>query len=192
MIAALLSAGVFVAVPLTGRVAMGRLGPSIPAIARPSLWVAAGVVIWSVPLLGLLILGVYHPEFLGAAGWLTVAALLALKKVGRPGMPRLGRWDWIVLGGLILAAVLGAAFPADPLTTGADMNTYASHALYIAHHGRLDVPNPWPAGDPAPPGFAGYPGVYFTQPTLTVQFAHLFPAWLAQASRRPATARSFA
>ena len=36
-------------------------------------------------------------------------------------------------------------------------------------------------GWPRQLGFAGYPGVYFTNGSLTVQFAHLFPAWLAQA-----------
>jgi hypothetical protein len=85
-----------------------------------------------------------------------------------------------VVAGVLLAAVLTAAFPADPLTAGSDQSTYASHALYIANHGGQDVPNPWPSTEAPPPGFDGYPGVYFTQPTLTVQFAHLYPAWLAQ------------
>jgi Dolichyl-phosphate-mannose-protein mannosyltransferase len=180
MIAALLSAGVFVALPLTGRAAMGTFGPSIPAIARFSVWLVGGAAIWSAPLMLSLILGVYHPEVIGAAGWLTVAALLATRRVGRPGVPRLSRWDWTVVGGLVLAAGLAAAFATDPMSSGQDMGVYANDALYMVHHGRLDVPYPWPAGDPAPAAFQGYPGIFFTAPTLTVQFAHVFPAWLAQ------------
>jgi len=72
-------------------------------------------------------------------------------------------------------------FPSDPFASGADMNTYASHAIYIAYHGGLGVANPWPLGSSPPVGFTGYPGVYYTDGSLTVQFAHLFPAWLAQA-----------
>lgn len=51
MLTTLLSASVFVAVPLTGRLALGRLGTPIPIVARPALWVAVGLAIWSVPLL---------------------------------------------------------------------------------------------------------------------------------------------
>jgi hypothetical protein len=182
MIAALLSAGVFVAVPLTGRLVTGSLGPSIPTVARPSVWVAAGAAIWSVPLLGLLMFGVYHPELVGAAGWLTAGAVLAVRRVGRPSVPRFSKWDWIVLAGLIVAAVLGAAFPADPFVTTRDQNTYASDAIYMADHGRLDVPYPNPsATDDAKTGISIPPGnLFLTQPSMTVRFSNLWPAWLAQ------------
>ena len=180
MIGALLSLGIFVAVPLTGRVVLGRLGSSIPAIARPSLWVACGVAIWSVPLLGSLILGAYHPEIIGAAGWVTVAGLVALKKVGRPGVPRLGHWDCIVLIGLVCAAALAAAFPADPLTAALDMGTYSSHAVYMADHGRLDVPYPGPDDQPIPNALFATGAVFASHPSMTVRFSNLFPAWLAQ------------
>lgn len=185
MITALLSLGVFASIPFTGRVALARLGPDIPAVARPSLWVAAGAALWSIPLLTLVILGEYQPESLGALGWLLVAGLLVTwirrRNGSRPRAPQLSKWDWLVVAGVIAAAVLGGIFPSDPFASGADMNTYASHAIYIAHHGGLGIANPWPPGDAPPAGFTGYPGVYFTNGSLTVQFAHLFPAWLAQA-----------
>jgi hypothetical protein len=65
---------------------------------------------------------------------------------------------------------------------GRDMAVYANHAIYMSHHGRLDVP--YPGGitpDALPAGWVGFSGVYSTEPTMTVQFAHVFPAWLAQA-----------
>jgi hypothetical protein len=67
-IEALLSIGFFVALPLTGRLAVGQLGLPIPRIAWPSLWISAGLAIWSVPLLGSIALGVYWPEILGILG----------------------------------------------------------------------------------------------------------------------------
>jgi hypothetical protein len=183
LLGALLSAGFFVAVPLTGRAVMGRLGPAIPAIARPSVWVAAGVAIWSVPLLGSLALGIYHPDILGAAGWLTAAGLIGIKLrhgFSRPRLPALSNADRFALAAIVLAGLLTAAFPADPITSPRDMGIYSSDAIYMADHGRLDVPYPWPAGQPVPPGFVDNGQLFATQPTLTVRFSNLWPAWLAQ------------
>jgi hypothetical protein len=46
----------------------------------------------------------------------------------------------------------------------------------------LDVPYPWQENIDVifSRAFLGFPGVYRTRPTMTVQFAHLFPLWLAQ------------
>lgn len=180
MISALAAAGVFVAVPIVGRLVLPLRGQSVPIIARLSLWVSAGLAVWSAPLLGSLILGIYRPEFIGAAGWGAVAILVATRRVSIPRIPRIDNADRIVLVALLMAAALAAAFPADPFATGRDMGVYASHAVYMAHHGRLDVPYPVGVGTALPPGFLTYPGTYATEPTLTVQFGHLFPAWLAQ------------
>lgn len=180
MIAALASAGVFVAVPLTGWLALGRMGLPVPAIARPSLWVSAGLAIWSLPVLLSLVLGAHHTELIGAAGWVVAAVILARRAIARPRFPRLHTPDRIVLAGVLLAATLASAFPADPFISGWDMGTYASHAVYIVNHGRLDVPYPWPATESPPPGFLAPGNVFATQPTMTVRFANLWPAWLAQ------------
>jgi len=180
MIAAIAGAGVFFAVPVVGRVALGPLRGLLPAIARPSLWVAVGAAIWSAPLLGSLALGIYRPEYIGAAGWLTIVVLVAAGRVGRPRLPRLSGADRFALIGILLAALLAAAFTADPFTTGTDMGTYASHAVYMANHGRLDVPYPWPLHESVPPGFIAPGNLYLTQPAMTVRFSNLWPAWLAQ------------
>ena len=185
----------FIAVPITGRLVLAGLNRQIPRIARFSLWVAAGFGIWSLPLLLLLIFGVYRPELLGAAGWIVVAGgTAAMLRSARLTLhaPKLILPDWLALVGVLLAATLTAAYPADPFTTGSDMGTYASHAVYMARHGRVDVPYPWPAESVASAGYRYftdigtfpypqlYPSISMTQPALTVQFAHLFPAWLAQ------------
>lgn len=182
MISALLSAGVFVAVPITGMVALGRLGLPIPRIAWLSLWISAGLAIWSVPLLLSLILGIYQPLLIGAAGWLAVAVLVARRKVGLPRLPRLGRWDRVVLIGTFAAALLTAAFADDPFIANGDSADYSNYAVYMANHGRLDVPYPWALGIPSadPAMFASLGHLYPTQPTMTAHGGHLFPAWLAQ------------
>ena len=131
MISALLSAGVFVALPLTGRILLGRLDSSIAPIARLSVWVAAGAAVWSVPLLGSIAGGFYQPEVLGAVAWLvaTAATLLLLRRrANLVPRPHLRRADVVVIGGLLAAGLLGAAFPADPFVTTRDQTTYASHA----------------------------------------------------------------
>ena len=173
MITALLSLGVFVAIPFTGRAALGRLDPYVPGVARPSLWIGAGAAIWSMPLLGTVAAGVYNPEILGAAGW--IAAMVLGYRAARhyPTLVRglsIRRADAVVLVGLLAAAGLAAAFPADPFVTTRDQTTYASHAIYIANHGQLDVPYGSPPSNPAteatlPPG-----NIYLTHPSMTVRF----------------------
>ncbi|MFI5364862.1 MAG: ArnT family glycosyltransferase [Candidatus Binatia bacterium] len=92
-------------------------------------------------------------------------------------------WDWLLAAGLILAAGLYLGFPTESIYGGRDEGVYASHAIYLAHHGRLDVPYPWPEDLRATfsDAWDGFPGFYETQPTMTVQFGHLFPVWMAQA-----------
>ncbi|HUG48947.1 MAG TPA: glycosyltransferase family 39 protein, partial [Candidatus Limnocylindria bacterium] len=181
MIEALLSTGVFVALPLTGVALLGALRRPIPSVCKPALWLAVGLAAWSLPLMLSLTLGVYRPEILGAAGWITALLLLLRgRSAWRAGSPALSGADWLAVVGLTAAAVLAAALPADPFAAGWDMATYAAHGVYMANHGRLDVPYPWPAGTAMPAGFLP-PGVLFaTEPNMTVRFANLWPAWLAQ------------
>lgn len=179
MISSIAAAGIFFAVPVLGRAAVGRL-TSLPAIARPSVWVCAGGALWSLPLLGSLIAGAYRPDAIGVAGWIVVAIYLGRRRRARPRLPRLSRPDKAVLAGVLLAAALAAAHPADPFATGRDMGVYANHAVYMVNHGRLDVPYSWAPGGTEQRGFLPFAGFYPTQPTMTVQFGHLYSAWLAQ------------
>jgi len=90
--------------------------------------------------------------------------------------------DGLLVAGLLLAGVLYFGFPSESIYGGRDEGVYANHAVYLAHHGRLTVPYPWAAEDSdVLSHWTGFPGFYNTPETLTVQFGHLFPVWLAQA-----------
>jgi hypothetical protein len=92
-------------------------------------------------------------------------------------------WHWVLAAGLLLAAVLYLALPSESIYGGRDEGVYSTHAVYMAHHGRLDVPYPWPADAAATFAnvWVGFPGFYKTADTMTPQFGHLFPVWLGQA-----------
>jgi hypothetical protein len=184
LVSPILSLGLSPAVPLAGSWIMDRWLPGRWGIDRIPIATSIGLAVWSVPLLGLLIARVYSPALLGSIGWV-VAALLAARLrptiPARVPIPSLA--GAILIVGLGIASAIYVAFPADPTTTVRDMAVYAVHADYMAHHGRQDVPYPAGLDDPRerrPPGSVEFAGVYGTQPTMTVQFGHLYPAWLAQ------------
>lgn len=182
MISALAAAGVFVAIPIAGSLAVGRMPVREGFVGRVPLIVTVGVTLWSVPLLGSLILRAYRPELIGLAGWILVGLWILVR---RPGVPRLSLprgHELILVVGLASAGLLCALAPSEPINGGRDMAVYTHHAIYMAHHGRLDVPYPegLGTGQDLPDGWVGFSGVYSTEPTMTVQFGHLFPAWLAQ------------
>ena len=95
--------------------------------------------------------------------------------------------------GLTVSAVLYLAFPAETILGGRDEGTYANHAIYIARHGRVDIPYPYPAGfaplfkealyhHPYPDVLGQFAlGFHLTSPNMKVRFGHLFQVWLAQA-----------
>lgn len=178
---ATLSAGFFLAVPVAGRLAIGRSPIREGTLGRIPIVISAGVAICSLPLMASLIFRVYSPAFLGAIGWVVFAAWVLRTRPRVPSISRLTGARVAFLAGLAVAAVLYLAAPTDPMAGGRDMAVYANHAIYMSHHGRLDVPYPDGLEPGAlPPGWVGFSGVYSTEPTLTVQFAHIFPAWLAQ------------
>jgi hypothetical protein len=185
-LAALAALGVFASVPLVGEAATGHLrSPGVGWVRFLPLVVAAGMTLWSVPMLGSAALGIHSPALLGAVGWVTVAWWIAAGRWRHiPSVRRPDRWTALLGVGLLLAFLVYAALPADPLITGRDMGVYAAHGAWIADHGRLDVPyadGALTAADGLPPGWVGYAGVYPTMPTQTVQFGHVYPTWLAQA-----------
>ena len=147
----------------------------------------AGIALWSGPLLASAAAGLYSARVFGLIGWaVTLCALTGLIKRRAASTriePRLSAWDWLLGAGLLLAAGLYLGFPNESMLGGRDQGTYANHAIFIAHHGRLDVPYPWPAGLHSLffPPFRGFPGVSGTSPNMTVHFPHLFSVWLAQA-----------
>ncbi|MBV9387074.1 MAG: hypothetical protein JOZ78_11670 [Chroococcidiopsidaceae cyanobacterium CP_BM_ER_R8_30] len=185
------ASGIWSALPLTGSFVFLH---HYKAIANPvsrvtafSLMTVAGIAVWSVPMLAATIFGIYHAEFFGLIGWIVtlfqfIRWLRKQKKTLFISL-RLSFWDWILAIGLVLVAVLYFCFPTESILGGRDQGVYANHGIYIAHHGRLDVPYPWNASDNSvfDKIFEGLPGFFRTKPTMTVQFAHLFPVWLAQA-----------
>ncbi|HEX7171902.1 MAG TPA: hypothetical protein VF365_04740, partial [Candidatus Limnocylindria bacterium] len=179
---AALAAGFFLVVPVAGVLVIGRSPIQVGMLGRIAMVIAVGIAVCSVPLIGSLVLGLYMPPVLGAIGWVVVAAWVLLAKPRLPAIGRLTGGRIAFLVGLAVAAALYLAAPTDPMAGGRDMAVYANHAIYMSHHGRLDIPYPEGITPGAlPPGWVGFSGVYSTQPTLTVQFAHVFPAWLAQA-----------
>lgn len=182
--------GVFVAVPVVGyemlRITgvLERLQP-VSWLGRLALVLACGLMVWTVPLLGSAMMSAYQPALLGVIGW--IIALILLTRGGdwaRLQFVPLRGWHAadITAGlGLAAAALIYIAFPADTSSTGRDMSVYSNHAVWLARHGTLDVLYPWPASAAYfAEAFTGFPGLYRTQPTMTVQFAHVFPVWLSQ------------
>jgi hypothetical protein len=195
LVPAIAACGIWPALPSTGfwlfmrpqRCAGTGLFTPLTSLA---LMTVAGLAVWSGLLLPAAIAGVYRPEWFGVAGWVVTLLTLARLPWQSAWLSLPGRkdfiWDGVLLAGLAFTAWLYLRYPNESIFCGADEGIYANHAIYIAHHGRLDVP--YPGGDEVGPCFAkefekclALPGLYDTKPTITVQFGHLFPIWLAQA-----------
>lgn len=192
MLSSLAAFGIWPALPLSGLwlfrfTLRNSWTPTLPPLTLLALMTVAGIAVWSGPMLASAAAGLYSARVFGLIGWaVTLCALTGLIKRRAASTriePRLSAWDWALGAGLILAAGLYLGFPNESMLGGRDQGTYANHAIFIARHGRLDVPYPWPAGLHSLffPPFRGFPGVSGTSPNMTVHFPHLFPVWLAQA-----------
>ena len=184
--------GIWPALPLTGYFLFSRYKleteiSSLPKIASFSLMTVVGIVLWSVFLLTAAILGIYRAGYFGLVGWIvTISVSIWLYKrrsVFSQVNWKLSIWDWVLILGLLWVAWLYLAFPSEIISFIRDEAVYANHGIYIANHGRLDIPYPWSGDLDTIPSqvFRRIPGLYLTEPTITVQFAHLFQVWLAQA-----------
>jgi hypothetical protein len=196
LLSAIISSGIWPALPLTGylissRTKYGSAIRSLPVITSFSLMTTSGIAIWSFPMLLTAMIGIYRAEYFGLAGWfLSILSLLILgqrRLVNTMSNMKFSKWDWVLAAGLILAAVLYLGFPNESIIINADEGIYANHGVYIARHGRMDVNYPWPKDvasifqDSDSDNVYHWPGLYQTRPTITVQFSHLLPVWLAQA-----------
>ena len=198
------SCGIWPALPITGYWLLYRavLDPGIrlPGVTAFALCAASGVMAWSLPMLGAAIAGIFRPTVIGIAGWITTAAFIAYFACGTSlvgSLPMVfSPWDALLLGVLLIAACLYLGFPTETLLYENDAGVYANHAVFIARHGRLDIPYPW-ASEPDTEFVRAFqthctvddsffedhlfPGFFKTGKTITVQFAHLGSIWLAQA-----------
>jgi hypothetical protein len=192
MLSRIAAFGIWPALPLTGYWLLIRSRPptltqQFPPISSFGLISVAGIALWSIPMLGSAIAGIYRADVFGVLGWaITLSSLRGLFE-RREFAPHNGsgwtRWDGVLSVGLVVAAVIYLGFPQESIYGGTDEGIYANHGVYIAHHGRTDVLYPWrePSEAILRGAFKGYAGLYPTRPTMTVQFGHLVPVWLAQA-----------
>ncbi len=167
---------------------------SVSFISRFPLILTTGVALWSIPMLVTAMAGVYRATYFGVAGWL--ALLMSARFLSREargmflGGGRIVKAEIVVLAILLIAAILYLGFPTEsPIILG-DAGVYANHAVHIERTGRLDIPYKNISDAVAAVidthwyepqyGKIYAPGFYLTVPTITVQFAHLLPVWLAQ------------
>lgn len=192
LLSKVLTFGIWPALPLTGYLIFSLwLHESRTAflskITSISLMTVTGIAAWSIPLLISAMVGVYRAEYFGLLGWaITLIALIRLLR--KPNLLSqisfgISKWDFLLLCGLIASAYFYLAFPSESIYLRQDEGLYANHGIYIANHGRLDVVYPWPddLDQIFHKGFKEIPGLYLTKSSMTVQFAHLLPVWLAQA-----------
>jgi len=167
---------------------------AVPFFARIPLALTTGLALWSTPLLVAAMCGVYRATWFGVAGWLVALATAPLLRRETGGAAvtgfKMSKSDLVLLAGLLTAAVLYFCFPTESSIVLGDAGVYANHAVHIERSGRLDIP--YKAMSDAVEavidthwyepqyGKMYAPGFYLTTPTITVQFAHLLPVWLAQ------------
>ncbi|MGF9713244.1 hypothetical protein [Paenibacillus naphthalenovorans] len=146
------------------------------------LSVSTGIVVWSIPLLGSALLGIYNGKAFGIAGYVSSCILLIKYKKYIPSISKLklNISTIVLILGLMVVAVIVIGFPNESLMGGRDEGVYANSAIYIANHG--DIHPQYPEGFKTLP-FNGtfLPGFYSTPGEITVQFSQLLPVWLAHA-----------
>ena len=188
--------GIWPALPLCGYWLYVHGNPplrtsSLSVVTLLALLISIGITLFSGPMLLSAALHLYRAEVFGLIGWtITLLSVWGLSRkrerfVVFKGI-RVRGWNLILVLGLIVAALLYLGFPAETILGGRDEGVYANHAIYIARHGGVDVPYPYPSE--LIPLFKGalhrkviLPGFNGPPPTAKVQFGHLFPVWLAQA-----------
>jgi hypothetical protein len=187
----ILSSGIWPALPITGFLLFKR-GDAQPEhkafspLIMFALFSTIGIAVWSMPMALAAMWHVYSGAVFGLIGW-GVTFFFCVKRAGgkmaAPFLPSgLDNSDWVLIMGLLVVGACYLLRPAESIIGGRDMGIYTNHGIYIAHHGRFDVPYPWENSlDSVSAGnFQGFPALYTTHPTMTVQFAHLYPVWLAQ------------
>lgn len=186
----LAAGGVWLAAPLTGYLVLPRYR-DLALLSWLALLTVTGLAAWSPVLLGAAVAGVYRGDLIGLLGWgvsaFVLARLLAQRRTVARALPALSATDWVLAGGMLAAAVLYLGFPTESIYGGRDEGVYANHAMYVAQHGRLDVPYPFAINGATEANavfaqkWVGFPGFYKTEQVMTVQFGHLLPVWMAQA-----------
>jgi hypothetical protein len=184
---AVLASGVFAATLPTGHFLLRAVGTD--SMRSTFFWLLAvpvGVAAWSPVLLLAAYAGWFRPEVLGSIGWLVTIAGLVYVRHRIPGRPRsIGAAAGMALAALVPLGWLYAAFPNESLLGTRDEGIYSLMAMLLVRTGGVVLTAP---AELAPALFAPFvngqafflPGVYATADGVQLQFAPLFPAWVAQ------------
>lgn len=194
---AILAAGLWPALPVTGWLVLHGSRASLRHAAAGVAFAVAsavGLALWAPILLLFLVSGSWSATTIGTMGWLTTGGALvwwaslrqarSSRSSDRGEAFRLDFWDIVLVSGLLLTAFLYLGFPGEFIIGGRDENSYALHGLWIAQHGRLDIPYPWPAElhETFYDAFIRFSGTFRTEPTMTPAFGHVLPVLFAQAA----------
>lgn len=187
----LLTLGIVPAVWLSGYVMLMRASRGIRLPMAPSVTVslapAISIPFWSLGMAVSAYIGMFRPVVWGCLGWLvSIPLLLALRRGPQQVGARQHLSRRLVLGALLVTSFgLYAAFPHDSFFVGRDQAAYANQALHLDRDGALKLDWPVRVDDPNLWGFVARSynatGVYPKTDDLEVQFAPVFPLWLAMA-----------
>lgn len=196
LVLALSSAGLWLAVPLTGRAALMTFGnceeslSKLNSLSRWALISVVGIAVWSVPMLMLSLWDLFSTVWVGLTGWaISVLFLVRRAKRSRALSPRpaeAGGKRWVILLPVVALgalATLNLFFPTDSIRGGGDSGTYANYAIHLARTGQSRLAYPqYGFGVEVPDVvYQGFPGFFKTPGAQTVQLPRLFSLWLAQA-----------
>ena len=201
----IMSSGIWPALPLTGYWllpvdSLHLSDSSFHVFTLFVLWTMVGIVVWSMGLLSSAAACKYRSKYFGLAGW-TLVLLSLIELVRSNDLPASAPtawtiWDVVMVGGLVSAGSLYLGFPRESILEGNDMGVYANHGIFIAQHGRLDLPYPWHGATSAAlaeglKGHSPHKSKFFGNhvflgfqkkgPRLAAEFGHVWPMWLAQA-----------
>ncbi|GGF92287.1 ArnT family glycosyltransferase [Paenibacillus abyssi] len=187
----LLSLGFWISIPFAGLIVLKTLFSSLllslqekNRSARIVISVVIGLACWSIPLLVLLLLGLFNGSFIGLFGWMiTIFSLFFMKDTLKmiylnKSKEKFGKLDVLFILLFIVLAFFYLGFPHESIFGGRDQGIYSNSAVYIEENGSLKVD--YPVFDET--DFKTFmPGLYKTENTITVQFSHLFTVLLAMA-----------
>ncbi|WP_079913861.1 hypothetical protein [Paenibacillus sp. 32352] len=144
------------------------------------LMMVCGIAIWSLFLIGSVLLGIYNSEVFGYLGWLI--SLIGLYFIGKGLRSKKFKLnidisESIFVIGLLVLIVFSIIYPNENVLGGRDQGVYANTGIYIANHGGIDPNYPLLNAEDFYDFFLS--GLYVTPEHMTIQFSHLYSTWLA-------------
>lgn len=112
---------------------------SASALERPTLAVIAGLGVLTLPLVAMAQTGYFRPAWLGAAGWILLAATIAIRRVRGAPRGRVGRADAFIVAAISVFVFIALQGRDETIAAGRDQQVYATFALNLARSGGLEV-----------------------------------------------------